>query len=82
MFVNAHFHWNPKEDFVKYANAFYIMRSLQSFLNEHHVNPQFSPVIFVGDFNSEPHGSATQLLMGQKYKIPESKEDLAVDPLL
>ena len=54
--ANTHLHWNPKLDFVKYAQAFWLQKSIAEFIETR--NLEDVPVIICGDFNSKAGDSA------------------------
>ena len=66
MVANTHLHWNPKFDYVKYAQAFYLQYKLSKFLQSRDLDV---PVIVCGDFNSKPISSVTHCMNNLDYEI-------------
>ena len=56
---STHLHFNPKFDFVKYAQALYLKERAAQFLQTH--GPEW-PFVIGGDFNSQPISSVMSLL--------------------
>ena len=65
--TNSHFDHNPNVDYVKYAQAFWLLKCIQDFYQLHQLDQNDVPLIVTGDLNSVPNGSSMHLLMGRKY---------------
>jgi len=65
--TNSHFDHNPNVDYVKYAQAFWLLKCIQDFYQLHHLDQNDVPLIVTGDLNSVPNGSSMHLLTGRKY---------------
>lgn len=64
MVTNSHFEHNPTVDYIKYAQAFWMLKSIQDFYENHDLNKNDVPLIVTGDLNSVPNGSSMHLIMG------------------
>jgi CCR4-NOT transcription complex subunit 6 len=67
--VNTHIHWNTKYDYVKYAQGFWLLKCLSSFLQEQELDMEKTPVIICGDFNSKPNSSIYHLMNNKSYDL-------------
>ena len=63
--ANTHLHWNPKYDYVKYAQSFWLQLKISKFMENH--NATKAPVIICGDFNSKPYSSVTHCMNNLDY---------------
>jgi len=77
--ANSHFEPSEKVDYVKYAQAFWMLKCIQDFYTTHQLKEEI-PLIITGDLNSVPNGSALHLLMGHQYDPTKVQEDM--DPKL
>ena len=72
---NAHLDYNPKRDFVKFAQANFIMEQMSNFLNRHQGNGDGEedgiPFILAGDFNSLPDSSVLSAFYGENIEDEE-----------
>ena len=50
--ANTHLYWNSKFDFVKFGQAFWLLKCISSFIEEHSLDLENTPFIICGDFNS------------------------------
>ena len=78
MITNSHFEHNPNADYIKYAQAFWMLKCIQDFYEENELNQNDVPLIVTGDLNSVPHGSSMHLIMG--YKYDPNYESISNDP--
>jgi mRNA deadenylase 3'-5' endonuclease subunit Ccr4 len=64
--VVAHLFWNPAYEYVKLCQTHYVATRAEAFCREKNINNNDSikdvPVIWCGDFNSQPGGSVHQYL--------------------
>jgi len=60
---NLHLHFNPKKDFIKFAQASYVLEKGAEFARKHNMSSASGPLpIFIcGDFNSTPISSVMSL---------------------
>ncbi len=65
MVVSSHLYWDPKFDYVKYAQTSYLLKRLSQFKLAHNL-PESHPIIVCGDFNSLPDSSCLSLIYNQK----------------
>ena len=54
---NLHLHFNPKNDFIKFAQASYVMQRAAEFVRKHSADGQALPLFICGDYNSIPVSS-------------------------
>lgn len=65
--ATTHIHWNPKLDFIKYGQMFYLFEKIQKF--DKRVKGNKIPVIICGDFNSNQDSSMFSFMKGEEVKI-------------
>ena len=70
--VCTHMHWNPKLDFVKYGQAFWLLMKISEFLDDFELTLDKVPLVICGDFNADPTTSSIHMMMNKEYKITES----------
>ena len=70
--ANSHLHWNPKFDFVKYAQAFWLQKSVADFVETRNLDDV--PIIICGDFNSKPGDSAIYAMYNQPVCLREDQK--------
>ena len=59
---NLHLHFNPNKDFIKFAQASYVMQKGANFARQHTLDEEAAlPIIICGDFNSKPISSVMSL---------------------
>lgn len=59
---NLHLHFNPKKDFIKFAQAAYVLEQGASFARRHTLYNQVPlPLFICGDYNSMPISSVMSL---------------------
>jgi CCR4-NOT transcription complex subunit 6 len=63
----THIHWNPKYDFVKYGQAFWMMFQISRFIKNHNISLEEVPLIVSGDFNSKPNSSVFHFFMDKQF---------------
>lgn len=63
----CHLHFNPKLDFVKYAQALYLKERAVVFVNKHGKN---LPLFIGGDYNSMPMSSVMSMLHSEDIEAP------------
>jgi endonuclease/exonuclease/phosphatase family metal-dependent hydrolase len=59
--ASSHLYWDPKYDYVKYAQTAYLLKRLSRFKREHESTLIDPAVIVCGDFNSDPSASSISL---------------------
>ena len=69
--MNTHIHWNPKFDFVKYAQAFWLLKNISEFLTENNLSLDTTPLVSCGDFNSKANSAVYHMMMNKDYLITE-----------
>lgn len=89
----THFYWNPKKDFVKYAQGLHLLANISEFLKKHKLSLDDqktdstdtdanwhynTPLILSGDFNTEPDHSFIHQIYDKKYLL--DKASGRVDP--
>ena len=57
--ASSHLYWDPKYDYVKYAQTAYLLKKLASFKAKH--SDSDPAMIVCGDFNSDPSTSSISL---------------------
>lgn len=70
--VNTHNHWNPKYDFVKYGQAFWLLKNTSLFLTKHGLSLEGengAALVICGDFNSKPDSSVFHLMCNKEYDL-------------
>jgi len=65
--ANTHLHWNPKFDYVKFGQSFWLLKCVATFIKENNLNVDSTPIIICGDFNSKPSSSVFHCMNGRKY---------------
>jgi len=70
--ASTHLHFNPQFDFVKHAQALYLMEKAASFLKLH---DQDLPIFIGGDFNSTPVSSVMSVFHSEDIDPPTSVVD-------
>ena len=70
--VNTHLYWNPKFDFVKYGQAFWLLLNIANFLTEFDLSLDTVPLVMCGDFNSDPKASSVHMILNKDYRITEN----------
>jgi hypothetical protein len=60
-------HFNPKLDFVKFAQALHLKERAALFLNQ---NGKDLPIFIAGDYNSEPVSSVMSMLHSEDIEAP------------
>ena len=70
---NLHLHFNPKKDYIKFAQACYVLQKGAAFMREHidAEDGNTLPFILCGDFNSGPISSAMSVLHGENIQSDE-----------
>lgn len=59
---NLHLHFNPEKDFIKFAQASYVVERGADFARRHTLNEKESiPIFICGDYNSMPISSVMSL---------------------
>lgn len=59
---NLHLHFNPKKDYVKFAQASYVVEKAASFTRKHSLDESVPlPLFICGDYNSLPVSSVMSL---------------------
>ena len=69
--VNTHIHWNPKFDYVKYGQAFWLLMKVSEFLKEFNLSLDTTPLVVCGDFNSKPNSAVIHMMLNKEYLITE-----------
>jgi len=64
--ANAHLLSAPSLDFVKQAQAYFLLRGLSTFIEKEGKGEYQTPVIICGDFNSRPSSSVSSLFHGDQ----------------
>ena len=72
---NTHLYWDDKFDYVKYAQAFCMLKELQRMRLLHGKD---TPIVLGADMNCKASSSAVHLMMGQPYLL--SKASGRCDP--
>ena len=57
---NLHLHFNPQKDFIKFAQASYVVERGASFARRHTLDDAL-PIVICGDYNSMPISSVMSL---------------------
>jgi mRNA deadenylase 3'-5' endonuclease subunit Ccr4 len=70
--VNTHIHWNPKLDFVKYGQSFWLLLKISEFLEDNDISLETVPLVICGDFNSTPQASTIHMMLNKDYKISDT----------
>jgi mRNA deadenylase 3'-5' endonuclease subunit Ccr4 len=77
--ANTHIHWNPKFDYVKYAQGFWLVHQIDKLLTENGLSltgASKTPLIICGDFNSRPSNSIIHLMNNIPYFVnAEGRDD-------
>ena len=59
---NLHLHFNPKKDFIKFAQASYVLERGAKFMKKHSMDESVPlPIFICGDYNSTPVSSVMSL---------------------
>lgn len=59
---NLHLHFNPEKDYIKFAQASYVLERGANFAKQHTLDENVPlPILICGDFNSGPISSAMSL---------------------
>jgi len=59
---NLHLHFNPEKDFIKFAQASYVLERGAAFVRKHSVAEESTlPIFICGDYNSTPVSSVMSL---------------------
>ena len=70
---NVHLHYNPAKDFIKFAQAAYILEKASQFVGKHTSGRNDLPLFICGDFNSMPVSSVMSLIHNEN--IDEPRDD-------
>lgn len=70
--VSTHMHWNPKLDYVKYGQAFWLLMKVSEFLDDNELSLDTTPIVICGDFNAEPTTSSIHMMLNKDYQITEN----------
>jgi len=72
---SSHLHWNPKLEYVRMAQAHYLLFKISKFAEKYSQGAEKDiPVILGGDFNSHPDSGVLDIILGQKE---ETNNDLS-----
>ena len=63
--ASSHLYWNPKYDYVKYAQTAYLLKQLGLFVST--VEDKDPAVVVCGDFNSAPYSSSVSLFYHNQH---------------
>ena len=69
MVINGHMHWDKRNDFVKYAQGYNLLKNIGKFVKKNEVDLNETPIIICGDFNSGPESSLIHLMNGKDYQL-------------
>lgn len=74
--TNSHFEWDPKKDFIKYGQSFWLLKQIQEFYAKHSLELETVPLIVTGDFNSMPICSGLHLIMGEVFDYQRDQSEI------
>lgn len=77
MVVSSHLYWDPRYDYVKYAQTAFLLKRLGAFLS---ALPEKRPAVIVcGDFNSPPDSSSLTLFHNNHHIAKNSFHNKTFD---
>ena len=72
---NLHLHFNPEKDFIKFAQASYVMERGAAFVRKHSdAIDSALPIFICGDYNSTPVSSVMSLFHDEDIEAKQSKQ--------
>ena len=69
---NAHFDWSADRDFVKFAQANFLLDKTALFIRRHEEKDSILPLVLSGDYNSMPVSSVLSAFYGEDIEDDEN----------
>lgn len=72
--ASTHLTWDPRVDYVKYAQSLWLQKSIAKFVSERQLDD--ASVVLCGDFNSTPDSSTIHCMHNKHYTPNVMKDEV------